>query len=636
MTIKEIAQLSGVSISTVSKIMNHKDEHISPETRDKVLSIAKEYNYSPYAFARNTSISKSFLLGVLLRSEPNYGKLLDGILSAAEEAGYHVIVCISNENEQIELKHITALCNAKIDGIIWEPVSPNSLRFQKYFSEIGTCITWLNAFHSDSHKIDYQALLYKASECIIQNKHQHFALLTDSSSPFYDEIITGYKAALFEQEFPFNQNSLLPQDASDWMFHIKSQQLTGILCTDCQLAYYLKKKLTQHLYEIPYDLSLITLVDDAAPPIVSAEFSSIIIPFYDFGMHLCKTLIEQCEQHSTVFSPFIADYKLENTITLDIPASKRLPQIIVVGSINTDISLNIPHLPNPNETIVTSRHSISPGGKGTNQAVGVAKLNHKVTLLGNVGNDLDVGLIYSCLEEHGIDSSGIHRDRSVNTGKAYIQIQDDGESIITLLTGANATLTAQTLRNNRHFFENCAYCLLQTEIAIEAVEEAVLIAKENNVKTILKPAAVSSLSENILKHTDILIPNQSEMALLCNRPASIDTAELSHQADIMLQKGVGAVVITLGEFGCFLKTASMEQRFPAAADFIPMDSTGGSDAFISAFASYLLYGYDLCTAIKIATFAAGFCISRQGVVPALIDQTSLEKYINNVSPDLLK
>lgn len=167
MTIKEIAQLSGVSISTVSKIMNHKDEHISPETRDKVLSIAKEYNYSPYAFARNTSISKSFLLGVLLRSEPNYGKLLDGILSAAEEAGYHVIVCISNENEQIELKHITALCNAKIDGIIWEPVSPNSLRFQKYFSEIGTCITWLNAFHSDSHKIDYQALLYKASECLM-------------------------------------------------------------------------------------------------------------------------------------------------------------------------------------------------------------------------------------------------------------------------------------------------------------------------------------------------------------------------------------------------------------------------------------------------------------------------------------
>ena len=220
MTIKEIAQLSGVSISTVSKIMNHKDEHISPETREKVLSIAKEYNYSPYAFARNTSISKSFLLGVLLRSEPNYGKLLDGILSAAEEAGYHVIVCVSNENEQIELKHITALCNAKIDGIIWEPVSPNSLRFQKYFSEIETCITWLNAFHSDSHKIDYHALLYKASECLIQNKHQHFALLTDSSSPFYDEIITGYKAALFEQEFPFNQNSLLPQDASDWMFHI--------------------------------------------------------------------------------------------------------------------------------------------------------------------------------------------------------------------------------------------------------------------------------------------------------------------------------------------------------------------------------------------------------------------------------
>lgn len=132
----------------------------------------------------------------------------------------------------------------------------------------------------------------------------------------------------------------------------------------------------------------------------------------------------------------------------------------------------------------------------------------------------------------------------------------------------------------------------------------------NHVRMILKPAAVSSLSDNILRHTDILIPNQAEMALLCNCSASIDITELSRQADTMLQKGVGAVVITLGEHGCFLKTASMEQHFPAAVDFIPMDSTGGSDA--------------------------GFCISRQGVVPALIDQTSLEKYINNVLPDLLK
>ncbi len=636
MTIKEIAQLSGVSMSTVSKIMNHKDEHISPETRNKVLGIAKEYNYSPYAFARNNSISKSFLLGVLLRSEPKSGKMLEGILAAAEEAGYHIIICVSKESEQIELKHITALCNAKIDGIIWEPVSSDSMRFQKYFSEIGTCITWLNAYNSDSYRIDYRALLYKASGYLIQNKHQHFALLTDSSSPFYNEILTGYKAALFEQEFTFNQNSLLPQDALDWMFHIKSEHLTGIICTDCQLTYHLKKKLKQHLYEIPYDLSIITLVDEDDPSLVSEEFSSIIIPFYSFGMHLCKNLINQCEQHSASYLPFTADYKLENMITLDIPASKRLPQIIVVGSINTDISLNIPHLPKPNETIVTSRQTISPGGKGTNQAVGVAKLNHKVTLLGNVGNDLDVGLIYSCLAEHGIDSSGIHRDRSVNTGKAYIQIQDDGESMITLLTGANATLTAQTIRSNSHLFENCAYCLLQTEIAIEAVEEAVLIAKENNVRTILKPAAVSSLSDNILRHTDILIPNQAEMALLCNCSASIDITELSRQADTMLQKGVGAVVITLGEHGCFLKTASMEQHFPAAADFIPMDSTGGSDAFISAFASYLLYGYDLCSSIQIASYAAGFCISRQGVVPALIDQTSLEKYINNVLPDLLK
>ena len=130
--------------------------------------------------------------------------------------------------------------------------------------------------------------------------------------------------------------------------------------------------------------------------------------------------------------------------------------------------------------------------RGTNQAVGVAKLNHKVTLLGNVGNDLDVGLIYSCLEEYGIDSSGIHRDKSVNTGKAYIQIQDDGESMITILTGANAN------PDSPRQSEVTIICLktvltayYKLKLQLKLLEEAVLIAKENNVKTILKPAAVS-------------------------------------------------------------------------------------------------------------------------------------------------
>ena len=159
-------------------------------------------------------------------------------------------------------------------------------------------------------------------------------------------------------------------------------------------------------------------------------------------------------------------------------------------------------------------------------------------------------------------------------------------------------------------------------MALEAVEAAAVIARSQGVKTILKPSSVTSLPDALLQNTDIFLPNRAEMAILCNEAPAFAPEDLSRQADRFLQKGTGAVIITLGGDGCFLKDQTGSMHFPAA-DFIPMDKTGGSDAFISALTSYLLYGYDLPAAIRIANYAAGFCISRQGIVPALIDQTSL-------------
>lgn len=634
MTITEIAKLANVSISTVSKIMNHKDKNISPGTREKVLSVAKEYNYTPYAFAKDASLSKSFLLGVLLHSVKGHGRMLEGILSEAEEHGYRVMVCESSGCSDVELKHITALCKAKIDGIIWEPaVDPDSGR-RKYFDEMDISIAWLNTGQPNSCHIDYHSLLFQACEAFIHRGHRHFSLLADTASPVFPDVQNGYKTSLFEHQLTFDNNSLLTADRSDWMLLIKTLGLTGIICADYYLALELYEILRRYQYEIPYDFSILTLIDDDIRKVPFPELSAAIIPFYAFGRHLCRQLIGQCEQHQKESIPFRPDFSLDCLTTLDIPYSGRLPKMIVVGSINIDITLNVPQLPSLGKTVTTTRHSIFPGGKGINQAVGVAKLGHKVTLIGKVGNDLDAGLIYTCLKDNRIDSSGIHKDKSLNTGKAYIQVQDDGESIITILTGANSALNARTIQENRRLFDNCAYCLMQTEVSIDAVEEAAVTAKEFGARTILKPSAVSSLSSALLSHIDILVPNRTEMSLLCGSAPAACESDLDRQADFILDQGVDTVIITLGEQGCFLKNRTYKRLF-SAADFIPMDNTGGSDAFISALASYLLYGYELCSAVQIATYAAGFCISRQGVVPALIDQTSLEKYINNVCPDLL-
>lgn len=632
MTINEIASLAGVSISTVSKIMNHKDQNITAETREKVLQIAKEYNYVPYASARSASTSKTFLLGVLMPDLYQRGRLLEGILDQAAGQGYRVIPCSSQGDAQTELKHISALCRAKVDGVIWEPVCAESLSRQKYFEEENICVTRLWAGMKDCFYMDYGSTVCQAAEELIQLKHTQFSLLADPSHSA--DALGGFRSALFGSQIPFDPDRILGRDSRDWIPKIKSLGLTGAICTDYRDALELLSLLKQYQYQVPGDFSVLAVTDDRTAPVLAGCVSTAAVPFYSFGMHLCAHLLDQCEQHSSQHVPFVPACKPDSLLTMDVPPSVKLPHIIVVGSINIDTTLNIGRLPKPGETI-TARQTITPGGKGTNQAVGVAKLNHKVTLLGNVGNDLETGLIYSCLKEYGIDTAGIQKDKSADTGRAYIQVQDSGESTITLLTGANGTLTARTVEENRHLFSHCAYCLLQTEVAMEAIEAAAAIARRHGVKTILKPSSVSRLSDGLLRNTDIFLPNRAEMAIICNEAPAFSLDALNRQADRILEKGAGAVIITLGEDGCFLKDTGRSMLFPAA-DFAPMDKTGGSDAFISALASYLLYGYDLPAAIRIANCAAGFCISRQGIVPALIDQTSLEKYIHNSCPELLE
>ena len=146
--------------------------------------------------------------------------------------------------------------------------------------------------------------------------------------------------------------------------------------------------------------------------------------------------------------------------------------------------------------------------------------------------------------------------------------------------------------------------------------------------TILKPASCLSLAPELLKYVDILVPNQDEITLLCPE------GTLEEKADFFLKQGVQTVIITLGADGCYVKTAEWAESFPAEK-FQAIDNTGACDAFISALAVYLQKGRSLRQAVRIATFAAGFCITREGVVPSLIDRGSLEAYIDQQAPELL-
>ena len=630
MTIKEIAQLAGVSISTVSKIMNNKDENINIETRNRVLKIVKDYNYTPYGTIKVISDAKTFILGILLPSIPKTNLFLNGTIATAQKNGYSVLFYDSEYDPSTELKNITSLCKNKVDGVIWEPINSQSLVHMRYFEEQGIEVCLINSVDEPAaYTIDFAKMGYKAAETLIQYGHTKLSCLTQANSLRSDFVFEGFKKCLFDNSIPYLDNMRLPVESNAWYERILSHASTGIVSPYYNFSLTLMEELSKIHFHIPYELSLISLKDDIWENVRFPGISSLKIPYSEFGEYVCDRLIEKCEKKGLSSDVFQSDYPLNNTSSLDVPFTSHAKKTVVVGSIHIDITLNVDELPQPGRTVSTRKHSVIPGGKGANQAVGAAKLGSEVALIGKVGNDYDATIVYGCMEENQVNVQAVKRDFYSETGKAYIHVQDDGESTITILTGANQNLTPDDIISNEKLFENTGYCLLQTEIPEGVVVAAAQLARRYGAKNILKPAAIRHINNSLLELTDIFIPNRKEAELLCP-----EISDIEKKAETFLARGAGSVIITLGHSGCYINSPSFTGYLPAV-NFTPVDTTGAADAFIAALAVYLSYGYSMEKAAKIATYAAAFCVSRQGVIPSLIDRNSLESYIKRVEPDIL-
>ena len=165
------------------------------------------------------------------------------------------------------------------------------------------------------------------------------------------------------------------------------------------------------------------------------------------------------------------------------------------------------------------------------------------------------------------------------------------------------------------------YCLLSNGPSPDCVLQAARLAHKHGAKIIFKPSLHSEISPELYRLTDIFVPNR----LAAQHHSPCTTPE--QQAEFFLAQGVKNVIITLGHRGCYLRSAE-EAIWYDAPPVTAVDSTGAADAFISALAVYLLRGHSLPDATEIASHAAGFCVTKQGVIPALVDRTSLELYLS--------
>ena len=626
MNIKDIARIAGVSTSTVSKIVNAKDQSISPETREKVLRIVREYHYTPYSATSKTT--KSWCIGVLLRSAISFDTTLDGIVQTAQASGYAPLVFDSYSDMEQELKNIAALGKHRVDGVIWEPAAPDSLTHKTDIARMDIPTLTIGPYGGDeSLLLPYTEAAYKLTEELIMRGHTGIACLLTRGRRTND-FLEGFKRCLFDHGMPFDSTMVYYELEDTLVGKISSHSVTGVVSSHYRMALEFHQLMGSLHYSLPDDVSLVSIRNDTNETLAypgSTEISTYTIRNADFGAYLCAKLITTIERSSEPPRSFVQEFHLDNTSTLSAPSSCNRKKIIVVGSLHIDTRMSVPKLLAEGSTVTASLSSVSPGGKGVNQAVGVAKLGHRVSLIGNVGADMDADYIFREMSRWGIDASGITRREQSKTGTAFIFVDAVGDSMISLMPGANATLGPQDITDKEQLFDNAGYCLVQTEIPLDAVEAACRTAHHHHASTILKPSNCEHLPQSILSETDILVPSETELRALIPEGDNI-----ASKANRLINDGVGCVIVTQGEHGCTLFTSTEEQHFPAA-DFTPIDATGAGDAFISALAAYLMYGWTLKESIEIATVAAGYSIARAGTTDALIDRSTLQARMQHLT-----
>lgn len=285
-----------------------------------------------------------------------------------------------------------------------------------------------------------------------------------------------------------------------------------------------------------------------------------------------------------------------------------MKKILVIGSANADLTIHTDRMPMLGETITGFDFSLNSGGKGANQAIACAKLGGDVCFLGAVGNDAYGKKLIDDLKSVGVEFKGIVSD-SVSTGTASITVVN-GDNFIILNEGANALLTPEIIIENEKLIKEADYLIMQLEIPVESVLCAARIANKNGTKVILNPAPFKDIPEELLMLTDIIIPNEHEARLLTG--FDTDNESGCKAAIIMLkEKGIKAVIITLGSRGCFYNEGESILTCPAEKTNV-VDTTSAGDSFIGALCCKLTEEKNLSEAIRYATKAAAITVSRSG------------------------
>lgn len=285
-------------------------------------------------------------------------------------------------------------------------------------------------------------------------------------------------------------------------------------------------------------------------------------------------------------------------------------RILVVGSSNTDMVVRSHSLPRPGETVLGGVFFMNPGGKGANQAVAAARLGGNVVFVCKTGDDIFGKDARRGFSAEGIDTSYVFTDAQYPSGVALITVDEQAENCIVVASGANAHLTAADIVSIAEVLETPDILLMQLEIPLETVEFVAAEAARRNKRVILNPAPAQPLPDKLLKHLFCITPNETEAELITGIKVT-DVESAQRAAEVMLNRGVNCVMITLGSKGVLIVDKDGMESIPAVK-VQPVDTTAAGDIFNGAFAVALAEGRTTRDAAVFACKAAAISVTRQG------------------------
>jgi len=299
----------------------------------------------------------------------------------------------------------------------------------------------------------------------------------------------------------------------------------------------------------------------------------------------------------------------------------QIMKITVIGSTNTEMIFKAPVIPAAGDTILGSSFSMSPGGRGLNQAIAASRAGGEVVFVGRTGNDLFGDNILQVLHKNSINASLVIKDKELTSGITSIILDSRGESGVTVTPGANSNLSVNDMIRAKENIISADVVLLQLDIPVDTIKFAADLAKSSGVRVILNPAPALPVSDELLKSISVLTPDTSQAEILTGITITdVRSAELAGR--ILLERGLDRVIITLSPHGALVIDNGGAEHVPGFK-INPVDNAASSDVFNGALAVGLAEGKNFYEAVLFANAAAALASSKQGTLSSIPDRNDI-------------